>query len=242
MTTDELKRVALWHLKCCPLFSEMSPKELGDVVRPGNVVSFSPDEPIPMESTDGEPALWVVKRGHVKQSFVDSEGRQATVLVLGPGDIFGSLFALGDDNVEDYGEHCRTMTSVCLCRISRQHFESLIAKYPNVAYRLTKSNFQRIHRLQARLADLLMRPAEARLALVLMELKGLVGVPDEEEGIALDLPLAHSDLAQLIGSSREMVTHLLGKFRRAGIVRTSRERIVLLDAEALKTIRDDWKG
>lgn len=236
MKESDREALAVWHLKNCPLFAALEPRELGEIFHQSRIVGLGPNEIVPGAGGD-EPSLWVVKRGHVKLGYVDHEGHTATVLILGPGDLFGSVMEGG---ARDYGEHCSTITSACLCRISASRFEALLRKYPQVAYSLMKANFSRIHRLQARLADFMVRPAEARLALVLLDLNREIGEDAPEGGRVLALPLSHQDLAQLIGSSREMVTHLLGRFRRRGVVATTRERIVLTDRTALEVARDVW--
>lgn len=228
------EKVALWHLKNCPLFTALTPAELGAVFECSRIVSFGAKEIVPTASLE-EPAFWVIKRGHVKLTYIDHNGNQATVMILSPGDIMGSH--VGDDQ-DGYGEHCETITSVCLCRITQTRFRQLLDKHPNVVYQVTKSSFQRIYRLQARLADLMVRSVEPRLALVLLDLERQVGEDDPQGGRLLGIPLSHSDLAHLIGSSREMVTHVIGRFRKQGLVSTARERIVLHDLPALEEIRD----
>ncbi len=234
MTPAEVQRMNLWHLRQCPLFQALDERELGAVFHASRIVGLGPEEIVPAASGE-EPSLWIVKRGHVKLAYVDESGHQATVLVLSPGDIFGSLVS---DDARDYGEHCRTITSCCLARIGRARFESLMARHPGVAFTITKSSFNRIHRLQVRLADLMVRPAEARLALVLLDLGRNVGEDGADGCRAIRLPLSHSDLAQLIGTSREMVTHVMGRFRRSGWVGTPKGEIQLLDVPALEVARD----
>ena len=236
MKESDREALAVWHLKNCPLFAALEPRELGEVFHQSRIVGLGPNEIVP-ETDAAEPSLWVVKRGHVRLAYVDQEGHSATVLILGPGDLFGTVL---NGKATNYGEHCSTITSACLCRISASRFEAFLQKYPLVSYNLMKASFSRIHRLQARLADFMVRPAEARLALVLLDLDREIGEDAPEGGRLLGLPLSHQDLAQLIGSSREMVTHLLGKFRRGGVVATTRERIVLTDRTSLEVARDVW--
>jgi len=221
-------------MKQCPLFAQLEDKELGAIFHASRITGLGPDEIVPA-ATGEEPSLWVLKRGHVKLSYVDEGGHAATVLVLSPGDIFGSIFS---DDARDYGEHCKTITSCCLAKLGRAQFDSLMRKYPNVAFTMMKSSFGRIHRLQARLADLMVRPAESRLALVLLDLDNTVGSVGEDGRRSISLPLSHADLAQLIGTSREMVTHVMGRFRRAGWIETPKSRIVLVDRTALEVARD----
>ncbi len=225
---------SLWLLKSCPLFATMPEAELGEMFRWARIITLDAKKVIPAASED-EPALWAVKRGYVSMKLMDEEGRQMTVCLLEPGDVFGSLTP---ETGERYGEFYRSVTSVCLCRIPTRELNDLMVKYPNVAYRLTKAGLDRVHRLQVRMADLMMRPVEARVAFVLLELNRLMG-QDSPGGRTLTVRFSHMELAQLIGSSREMVTHVLHKFTSASIVESKNRGLTLEDLKALEDIRDE---
>lgn len=234
-TTDRLNGsdIKLWHLKQCPLFANLSQQELGAIFDSSRLVVLDPGETTPAVPGD-EPSIWVVKRGYVKLTYVDEEGRDGAILILSPGDIFGSILP---DNEATFGESCQALTGVCLARLSRSRFDSLMKKFPDLGYRITKASFDRIHRLQIRVGELLMRSVEERLALALMELDRVVGENSEDGVRELSVSLSHRDLAQLVGSSREMVTHVMGRMRDNGLVdTTSRKHIVLKDVEGLRKL------
>jgi CRP-like cAMP-binding protein len=181
---------------------------------------------------EGEPSLYVVKRGHVQLTYTDEMGNEAVVILLGPGDVFGSM----DPSDLSFGEHCRTVSEACVCRISRQRFEVMLQKYPGLAFSLTKFSLLRINRLQVRLAEMMMRQADERLALALLDLDKQVGRTEGDGRRKLSLALTHADLAKLIGTSREMVTMILGKFRKLGLVETNRGWIYLTDLDGLRRV------
>ncbi len=224
----------LWLLKSCPLFATMPENELGEMFRWARIITLDAKTVIPAASEE-EPALWAVKRGYVSMKLMDEDGRQMTVCLLEPGDVFGSLTP---DPAERYGEFYRSVTSVCLCRIPTRELNELMQRYPNVAYRLTKAGLDRVHRLQVRMADLMMRPVEARVAFVLLELNRLMG-EDTPDGRTLTVRFSHMELAQLIGSSREMVTHVLRKFATRDIVETKNRGLTIEKLKVLEDIRDE---
>jgi len=221
----------LWHIKQCPLFSALSPDEMHAIESAAQMYEMPKNKLVPQPPGD-EPSLYVVKKGHVQLTYVDEEGHEAVVILLGPGDVFGSL----DPDDVTFGELCRTVSEACLCRISRTKFESMLKKYPDLAFRLTKLSFLRIKRLQVRLAEMMMRQADARLALALLDLDTQVGRQEPDGRRKLNLALTHADLSKLIGTSREMVTMLFGKFRKAGLIDTDKGWIYLRDAEGLKKV------
>lgn len=221
----------LWHIKNCPLFRELTHDELLAIRSAAQMYDLSKNKAVPAPPGD-EPSLFIVKKGHVQLSYVDEGGKEAVVILLGPGDVFGSL-AADDDR---FGQHCRTVSEASVCRISRPRFESMLRKYPDLAFTLTKLSMSRIQRLQVRLAEMMMRPANERLALALLDLDGQVGRDEPDGRRKLGLALTHADLAKLIGTTREMVTILFSKFRKAGWIQTEKGWIYLADMDGLRAL------
>lgn len=221
----------LWHIKNCPLFSALSPEEMHAIEAAAQMFEMPKNKLVP-PPPDDEPSLFVVKKGHVQLTYVDEGGNEAVVILLGPGDVFGSL----ESSDVAFGEHCRTVSDACICRISRPKFEHMLQKYPNLAFRLTKFSLLRINRLQVRLAEMMMRQADERLALALLDLDSQVGRNEPDGRRKLSLALTHADLSKLIGTSREMVSLLFTKFRKLGVIETDKGWIYIRDAEALRKV------
>jgi CRP-like cAMP-binding protein len=76
--------------------------------------------------------------------------------------------------------------------------------------------------------------ARTRLAILLLDLAEEHGVPAPRGGHSIGLPLSQQDLADAIGASRESVARALAAFRAAGVVRTARLEIIVIDPTALR--------
>lgn len=111
----------LWHIKNCPLFSALSQEEMNAIESASQMYTMPKNQLVPPPPED-EPSLFVVKKGHVQLTYVDENGSEAVVILLGPGDVFGSL----DPTDVNFGEHCRTVSETCLCRISRSDRKSVV--------------------------------------------------------------------------------------------------------------------
>jgi CRP-like cAMP-binding protein len=229
MNTQATPTDKLWHIKNCPLFSALSTEELEAIKAASEMYEMGRNRMLPAPPQD-EPSLFVVKKGHVQLTYTDEQGNEAVVILLGPGDVFGSL----DSTDLTFGEHCRTVSDACICRISRPRFEAMLHKYPTLAFSLTKFSLLRISRLQVRLAEMMMRQADERLALALLDLDRQVGRDEPGGRRKLTISLTHADLAKLIGTSREMVTILMGKFRQQSLVESEKGWIYLKDLGGLK--------
>ncbi|MEQ8822166.1 MAG: Crp/Fnr family transcriptional regulator [Sumerlaeia bacterium] len=228
----------LFHLKQCPLFQQLSPDELNAVFNASQMVTLDARQNIP-PSSKGEPSVWVVKRGHVSLCYVGPDGRDGVVVILGPGDLFGArMSAPGEEAAEEesYGEVPVTLTSACLCRLSVKKLEALLLRYPNISYSLNKANFRRIHKLHVRMADLMMRPVDQRVAIALLDLAQIASTAGADGSRTLDFTVSQRELSTLVGSSREMVTRVMQQFRKSGLVHFERRIITLCDVARLEAL------
>jgi CRP/FNR family cyclic AMP-dependent transcriptional regulator len=73
-----------------------------------------------------------------------------------------------------------------------------------------------------------------RLARSLIRFSERLGSPQEDGTVCLP-PFTHELLAQYVGTTREIITHYMIQFRRAGYVRYSRQNMAL-HQDALR----DW--
>jgi CRP-like cAMP-binding protein len=220
------------HLRLCPLFNGISAMDMEQLRHTTTVVQMKPQDRI-LTSPSETPALWLVKEGLVSLTYGDAEGKDATVLLLGPDDLFGAL--QGNEEYE-YGETVVALKPTVLCRMNRHQLEILLHKYPEVAYQVAQFCWHRIARLQQRLADIMTRSVKERLAMMLLKMAADYGEETSSGRRSLGLLVTHDDLARLVGSSREMVSKIIGQFRNQGWIRTSRRSIEVMESAALGRI------
>jgi CRP-like cAMP-binding protein len=73
-----------------------------------------------------------------------------------------------------------------------------------------------------------------RLARKLMELAQSYGLV-EDTGVRINMPLTQSDLASLIGATRESINKSLRDFRLREWIHVHQGQIIILDPEALRS-------
>ena len=74
-----------------------------------------------------------------------------------------------------------------------------------------------------------------RLGRKLLELAQTYGVA-EPDGVRINTTLTQSDLAGLIGATRESINKALGLLRRRGLVRMRHNSIIIVDPDALREL------
>jgi CRP-like cAMP-binding protein len=114
--------------------------------------------------------------------------------------------------------------------------EDLITKRPRLALALLQILSQRNAELIRRVESLSIDTVEQRLARSLIRLSGRLG-STARDGCVRMMPLTHTLLSRYIGTSREIVTHHMNRFRRRGLLNYSRAGISF-DCNTLRTVFD----
>lgn len=155
----------------------------------------------------GDPcdAVYIVLSGRVKISLMNEEGREMVLSVPGPGDVFGLIAAL------DGGQHIGNaiVASDCqLARISRDRFTGWFEKLPHLHYPLLIEFAGMLRKAYEKLGEQALLPVKRRLLGALLEIARSEGTPSGVDGVAFFRP-THQELAELVGSSREVISRLL---------------------------------
>ncbi|MDA0334457.1 MAG: Crp/Fnr family transcriptional regulator [bacterium] len=224
----------LWHLQHCPLFSGISRQEMEHLRDVTVMVKLEPESRI-LTDPDDPNAIWFIKEGLMSLTYGDADGKDATVLLLGPGDLFG---AMGGAESIDYSQNLTALKPTVLCRMTQAQMEGLLNKHPEIGYRITKFSWRRIARLQQRLAEIMTKSVRVRLATILVNLSTDYGEELPDGGRSVGLTITHDDLARLVGSSREMVSKVMAKFRDQGLIRATRKQIEIADLPALQRLTE----
>ncbi len=219
----------IWYLQKTNLFKEMSSDEIKEVDR------ITVEESVKKKSTifsPGDPSqkIYILKEGHIKISRVSEEGREVTLALLEPGDIFGELEVLQDSPRDTLAE---ALDDSQLCVIQKEHFLSMIHRKPEYSFRLVKLIGFRLKKIENRVEDLVFRDVHSRAALLLLQFSKDYGraVP---EGIQIDLKVTHQEIANLIGSIRETVSAVLGEFKKEGLIAFEGRHIIVSRPDLLK--------
>jgi CRP/FNR family transcriptional regulator len=138
----------------------------------------------------------------------------------------------------DCGEHdCygETLEEARLYQLSRESFEQLVRQNPDFGLRLIQVIGFRLKQAQARIEDLVFRQVPSRVARLLVSLAEHHGKVTPN-GIRVEFPLTHQEIADMVGSSRVTVTQVLNKFRSSRWIGIESKRVTIHDLEALEAL------
>lgn len=162
------------------------------------------------------------------KTYLLGRDRRILVQIVGAGEFVG----YGNYSTENLGAkqifEARAASRCSIAMLTGEHFRRALRKLdPAAMLRLVAIFTNRQSGVAARFATLLAVPFRVRLELVLHELGERFGVRDTR-GIILRPEVKHQDLADMIGSSRPMVTRLLLQLVDDGIVTRVGRNLVLL--------------
>ena len=164
---------------------------------------------------DTADALYCIARGRVKICLIDPvTAREAVIDIVGAGALFGesSLYSAG------VREKCAVAYEQArLLRVPAGVYREGMAANRELYDYTFRMVGQRLSRAERRVADFALDAIPARLDKLLADLSERYG-RREAEGVLIDLPLPHREIASIVGSTRESVTVRLNALRRAGII------------------------
>lgn len=176
-------------------------------------------------------SVYLIVQGWVKIRSYNSEGKEVTLNILGPGDIFGEMaLLLSSPRTSDV----LSLTAVVVSCFPATDFMTLIQSEPLVGLRLTQLMAKRLQQLNRRLR---MRESDsvARVADVLLFLAEGRG---QASASGVEIPkLPHQELASLSGLTRETVSRVLSKLEKKGTIgRSSRDAICVPNLKTLEKL------
>jgi CRP-like cAMP-binding protein len=180
---------------------------------------------------EGEPAqaMFIVLRGRVKILRSTPSGREQVIHVAGPGDHINVV------PVVDEGKcpaTVQTLTEAEVFALPIKELRAHLLREPRLAMMLL-ANLARNHRTMVNLIeDLALHTVQSRLAKLLLD-----RASSASAGEAV-FPMTQSEMAEQLGTVREMVARTLRTFEGLGFIQTERGRIAVLDAAGLRELTE----
>jgi CRP/FNR family cyclic AMP-dependent transcriptional regulator len=222
-----------WYVQDSRMLQDLDEHTVEQMVQRSTMATFDTGEFLHQA---GEPmdAVSFLSEGRAKVYRVSADGKQQTIVLLGPGDAFGEIGIVDPSGQDLYVE---ALSRVVVCRTTRRAFLQLAGRDPALAVRLAEAMGEKLQFAREQIADFAFRDIRGRVAHLLLtflererRLRGDASIDRIVPG------LTHRELAELIGTRRESVTVALNELERDALIRVEGKEIVLADIEAVRAI------
>lgn len=229
----EADQTAVELLKSVTLFADLEEGELERFSQVAVPRTFPAGTRVFHEGDDSD-ACYIVKQGSFRVTREHSDGRAITLATLGPGEIFGELAMLDGDQRSASAE---ALSEGELLALPANDVRALLARHPEISLKLVAGLVRRLRAANVRLSRQSFQTVPSRVAGILAQLSREAqdnGGGEGEASEEVTINMNQTDLAQLAGTSRESVSRFLAELERAGVVRSGRGRVTVLEPDKLR--------
>ena len=180
--------------------------------------------------------LYVLISGQVKLMQSNLNGQQVNLRTIYPWQMFGALGAVRTDNAT-YPATAQTLEDSTALAVPSLFLRSMLETRPYLSFDLMNLMTTYIQEMQARYRELATEKVEQRVANALIRLAGQSGMRSDKEA-GIDLSFSRQDVAEMTGTTLYTVSRLFSDWERKGILKTGREKIIVLKPHDLVRIAD----
>ncbi|AMO68656.1 transcriptional regulatory protein, Crp family [gamma proteobacterium BDW918] len=184
------------------LFDGLMPEEI-QILRDTSVLRDFAKNTVLIHEGDVADSLYVVESGRVKVYCSDKSGKDFVLNILEDGDYFGELALLDDDK---RSASVRAMETTKVRIVYKEDFKAILDMHPNITRILNKNLTRRIRKLTNDVKSLALQDVYGRVVKVLTNLAQPAG---DDGSMRIDEKLTQQEIADRVGSSREMVARIL---------------------------------
>lgn len=181
------------------------------ISRHGGTRSFAANTVLIHEGDESD-ALYIILGGRVKAYSAGAQGREIVLDEFGPGHFVGELAMDG----ERRSVSIKTLEPTTCCVVQREGLDAFLAEHPEFASHLTRKLVRMVRRLTEQVKSLALQDVYGRVARVLMELSD--AGPAGSDARVVRQKLTQQDIADRVGSSREMVHRVMKELAIGGYV------------------------
>ena len=184
---------------------------------------------------EGDPTEYfhIVKEGTVKCVKSTPEGKECTLKMLMPGDLFCCDAAAFDGTA--HPGSAQPMGDVSILRMKKKSYFEMLRRNPDAAMEVIKYLGNRLNEAQEKTKDLALDRADQRLASLLVDLATRNGIPDPN-GIRLMVRMTRQDMANMVGITTETAIRIMSRFKRDRLVSGTANRLLIRDLKGLKAL------
>ncbi|MGH7142080.1 MAG: Crp/Fnr family transcriptional regulator [Candidatus Saccharimonadales bacterium] len=177
------------------------------------------------------PGVFYISEGLVKAYDITRYGDENLLIIRKDHEVFPLIWAItGQERRIIY----RALAPTIALRVSRNEFIDFMRQKPEVIAPLMDMTIEMYRLHSERIINLEYRSVRERIISFLLTMSRRFGV-ETPEGLLIDVPLRHQDIASSVNSSRETTSRELSGLERKGLLSKESSRILLKDPKKMQS-------
>jgi len=179
--------------------------------------------------------VYILTGGRVKIYQLSPLGKKSILWFCFPGEMFGLAEMARNQPREVFAQACAKSE---VLSIDQKEFKAFLASHPDSAMLMVDLMAYRLRVLGEMLLNVSAEDVSTRVVKLITRLNALYGKKMDKE-CYLDIHLTHEEMADMIGTSRQTVTTILGRLQRQGVLRIQDHTIHIQDLQGLENLITD---
>lgn len=229
--------VPLDRIGALELFTLLPAEALQEVRAAMRVERVAKDDII-CEQGEAIDRAYALGAGSIRIVQTGSDGGQAIVRFIGPGEMFATVPLFTDHRAPADAIAAEPST---IMTWSEQDLQRLMTIYPAIAVNVIRALGLRMMQLQERVRELTTQRAEQRIAHALLRLVEQAG-RDGVRGTTIELPLRRKDLAEYAGTTLHTASRMIAAWEKAGLLASSGQRLTVCDLGGIRSLAEKHVG
>ena len=217
-----------------PAFAKLSAEQIDRVLSFARASRFPKDAEIFPQ--DGEArSFFLLLSGHVRVVRTAPDGTQVIPRYINEGELFGIAVAMGRTT---YPASAVAAVDCVVLSWPNSAWAQFQADAPAFGAETLRTIGTRLQETQGQVMEMATQQVEQRVAHALVRLVNQSG-RKTDAGIEIDFPITRQDIAEMTGTTLHTVSRLLSGWEGEGIVRNSRQKVVVTDPHALVLLSEN---
>lgn len=213
------------YIQSLPYLAGLTDTELDFIVQHSRLYRFAVGETIFWEGDDSR-GLWVIEQGTVKIYKTRPDGGEYILHLLGVGDTFNDMAALGGGTTPASAAALSPDLMVWL--IPQATIQTILMHNPKVALNAISLLTRRVRGLVSQMEDLAMHSVAVRLARFVLR--------QSESESSHPTGVTRTAIAAHLNTTPQTISVVLREFEAAGAITFDRQRIHILRPETLRRL------
>lgn len=184
---------------------------------------------------EGQPprGIYIMCHGRAKLTTASSEGKMLITRVAGEGEVLGISSAISG---KPHKASAETVEPSQVNFVKREDFLRFLNDHGDACFRAAQQLADECQSAENHVRSLgLSHSAAEKMANLLLSWADEAG-KDTEQGTRIKLTMTHQEIAQMIGTSRETVTRLLGDFKQKNLISVKGSTLIIQNRPALEAL------